>query len=510
MPAMSRPPTVPSADSETAAASSASSSLSTLPASAHPAEQAGNATTTGQARPTRLWATIGLVLGVFLAALESSVVATAMPSVIRDLGGQHLYALPFAVFLLTSTVSSPLWGRASDLLGRKRLYLAGVALFLIGSALSGAATSMAFLVIARAIQGLGAGAVMPLTLTSVGEMYSLQERPRVQAFISGVWGVSALLGPLLGGVLAEHASWRWVFLVNLPFGIPAMLIVWKYLKETVTPQSGRLQIDWLGALLFTLGSGLLVWGLSLSIWWQVGLGLLVLGAAVLVELRHPAPLLPMKSLALKLPNVGLWTNLLGGAAYFGVIAYLPLYAQNVSGNATAGGLILTPMLLGWVMASILCTRLMRVMGLTRQTQLGFVVLPVVFVLMAVFAHAPLIVISVLGFFVGVGMGFAMVSVLLAVQSATPRAELGATTSAMLFARQMGGALGTAGMGLLIGTSAISQGGEALIVGLQRAFILSVVLVAVGLVLALSLRGGGLRGGGLPAAVTRPPGTDTDG
>ena len=444
------------------------------------------------ARPTRLWATTGLVLGVFLAALESSVVATAMPSVIRDLGGQHLYALPFAVFLLTSTVSSPLWGRASDLFGRKRLYLAGVTIFLLGSALCGAANSMAFLVAARALQGLGAGAVMPLTLTSVGEMYTLQERPRVQAFISGVWGVSALLGPLLGGVLAEHASWRWVFLVNLPFGIPAMLIVWKHLPETVVRKAGRVVIDWMGALLFTLGSGLLVWGLSLSVWWQVGAGLAVLLAAVAVELRHPAPLLPMKALAQRLPNVGLWNNMLGGAAYFGVIAYLPLYAQNVSaaggqGSATAGGLILTPMLLGWVLASIICTRLMKVMGLTRQTQLGFVVLPVVFALMAVFAHAPLIVISVLGFFVGVGMGFAMVSLLLAVQAASPREELGATTSAMLFARQMGGALGTAGMGLLIGSSAISAGGAALIGGLQRVFVLSAMLVAIGLLLSLGLK-----------------------
>jgi multidrug resistance protein len=436
---------------------------------------------------SRLLATIGLVLGVFLAALESSVVATAMPSVIKDLGGQHLYALPFAVFLLTSTVSSPLWGRASDILGRKRLYLAGVVLFLLGSVLCGAATSMGFLIAARAFQGLGAGAVMPLTLTSVGEMYTLQERPKVQAFISGVWGVSALIGPLIGGVLAEHVSWRWVFYVNLPFGIPAMLMVWKYLPETVVRRAGKVVIDWAGALLFTLGSGLLVWGLSLSIWWQVGAGLLVLLAAVAVELRHPAPLLPMKALAMRLPNVGLWNNLLGGAAYFGVIAYLPLYAQEVSGSATAGGLILTPMLLGWVLASILCTRTMKVLGLTRQTQIGFVVLPVVFALMAVFAHAPLPVISVLGFFVGTGMGFSMVSLLLAVQSASPKGELGATTSAMLFARQMGGALGTAGMGLLIGSRAIAGGGEALVVGLQRAYILSVVMVAIGLVLALGLK-----------------------
>ncbi|WP_425147965.1 MDR family MFS transporter [Deinococcus sp.] len=449
------------------------------------------------APPARLYATAGLVLGVFLAALESSVVATAMPSVIRDLGGQHLYALPFAVYLLTSTVSSPLWGRASDLLGRKRMYLAGVIVFLLGSALCGAATNMGLLIAFRALQGLGAGAVMPLTLTSVGEMYTLEQRPKVQAFISGVWGVSALVGPLLGGLIAEHFSWRWVFYVNLPFGIPAMLLVWRYLRETVERTGGRLRLDWLGALGFTLGSGLLVWGLSLNIWWQVGLGLLVLAGAVLIELKHPAPLLPIATLGQRLPQVGLWGNLLGGAAYFGVIAYLPLFAQGVTGSATSAGLILTPMLIGWVLASIICTRLIKILGLTRQTQFGFVLLTLVFALMSLFAHAPLLVISVLGFFVGMGMGFSMVSLLLAVQSAAPRRELGATTSAMLFARQMGGALGTAGMGLLIGTAAIQEGGEALVGGLQRTFLLSLLLVALGLGLALSLKGGG------PAASSAP-------
>lgn len=151
------------------------------------------------ARRARQLATTGLILGVFLAALESSVVATAMPSVIADLGGQRMYALPFAVYLLTSTVSSPLWGRTSDVLGRRRLYLVGVVLFLLGSALCGLAQSMGWLVAARALQGLGAGAVLPLTMTVVGETYQLHERGRVQAFISGVWGLSGLLGPLLGG-----------------------------------------------------------------------------------------------------------------------------------------------------------------------------------------------------------------------------------------------------------------------------------------------------------------------
>ncbi|ADV66286.1 MDR family MFS transporter [Deinococcus maricopensis] len=434
----------------------------------------------------RRLATTGLILGVFLAALESTVVATALPSVIRDLGGQHLYALPFAVYLLTSTVTNPLWGRASDLVGRKRLYLIGVVLFLLGSALCGAATSMTLLILARAVQGVGAGAVLPLTLTLVGELYDLRERPRVQAFISGVWGVSGLLGPLAGGLITEHLSWRWVFYVNVPFGLVALLLVWRHLHEHVTRRAAR--IDWVGALLFTLGSGLLVWGLELRAWWQAALGVAVFVSALVLEARHPEPLLPMGNLRQRLPLVGVLNNLLAGAAYFGVIAYLPLYAQGThGGSATAAGAVLTPMLVGWTLASIVGARIMARVSLRRLTILGFVVLVVMFALFAALIHAPLPVVSAVGFFVGTGMGFSMLSLLLAVQQATPKTELGAVTSAVLFARNMGGAIGVAVMAVLIGQAALANGGEALADGLGRALLFGLALVAVACALAFTLR-----------------------
>lgn len=446
---------------------------------------------------TRKLVTFGLILGVFLAALESSVVATAMPSVIRDLGGTHLYALPFAVYLLASTVSSPLWGRASDVLGRKRLYLAGVLLFLLGSALSGASTGMGFLVFGRVVQGLGAGAVLPITLTLIGEMYSLENRARVQGFISGVWGVSGLLGPLLGGLIAEHASWRWVFYLNLPFGIPALLIVARALREA--PKARQpLRLDWPGTILFTLGSGLLVWALEFQLWWLVALSVAVVGVALALEFRHPAPLLPTASLRQRLPRIGVLGNLLGGAAYFGIISYLPLFAQGVSGRgATAAGAILTPALVGWTLTSILGARLIPKVGATLLTRIGFSVLVVVFAAFAVSVHAPLWVISVIGFFAGTGMGFSMLSLLLAVQAATPKAELGAVTSAVLFARNLGGALGVAVMAVLIGAPALASGGAALATGLQRAFWLGLGLVAVAWGLAWRLPSG------QPAPVATP-------
>lgn len=434
----------------------------------------------------RTRATVGLVLGVFLAALESTVVATVMPGVIRDLGGQHLYALPFAVYLLTSTVSSPLWGRASDLLGRKRLYLVGVALFLLGSAACGAATSMGWLIAARALQGLGAGAVQPLTFTIIGELYSMQTRGKVQGFISGAWGVSGLAGPLVGGIIADSAGWRLAFYLCIPFGVLAFALVGRFLREA-RPAASSLQVDWAGAALFTLGSGLAVWGLELGQYGLVVLAVALLAGAFFLEARHPAPLLPLRSLRPRLPRIGVLGNFLAGAAYFGSVAYLPLFAASTSGRATDAGLLLTPLLVGWTLTSILAAQVMNRVGLPRLIVAGFSVLVLAFAAFAALVDAPLWTLGVAGFFAGSGMGFAMFSSLLAVQGATPKEDLGAVTSAILFARTMGGSIGVALMGLLIGEG-VTEGGDALHVGLRRAFLLAFALVLIAWAFALRLRG----------------------
>src|SRR5918992_1397824 len=169
--------------------------------------------------------TVGLLLGMSLGALEATVVGTAMPTVIATLGGLAHYSWVFTAYLLTSTASVPIWGRLSDLYGRRRFFLAGVLVFLIGSALAGAAGSMTQLIVFRAIQGLGAGAIIPLGMTIVGELYSLEERARTQALFSGVWGVASIAGPLVGGYITDALSWRWVFYLNLPFGVLAMIVI---------------------------------------------------------------------------------------------------------------------------------------------------------------------------------------------------------------------------------------------------------------------------------------------
>src|SRR5574339_340450 len=208
-------------------------------------------------RPRRRAITAGLLLGMSLGALEATVVSHAMPTVIAQLGGLAHYSWVFAAYLLTSTASVPIWGRLSDLYGRRRLYLTGIAVFLIGSALSGASTSMTQLIVFRAIQGLGAGAVIPLSMTIVGELYALKERARTQALFSGVWGVASVAGPLVGGYVTDALSWRWVFYLNLPFGFCCMAVI--ALAYPHTRVTRQVQVDWLGAaLLFSGISALLI------------------------------------------------------------------------------------------------------------------------------------------------------------------------------------------------------------------------------------------------------------
>ena len=201
--------------------------------------------------------TAGLLLGMGLAAMEATVVGTAMPTVIATLGGLPHYSWVFSAYLLTSTASVPIWGRFSDLYGRRRMYLSGIAVFLVGSVLSGAATSMTALIAARALQGLGAGAVVPLSMTIVGELYSLAERAHTQALFSGVWGVASIAGPLAGGYITDSLSWRWVFYLNLPFGLLAGLVI--LLAYPKTQHTKTVRVDWLGAaLLFGSISALLM------------------------------------------------------------------------------------------------------------------------------------------------------------------------------------------------------------------------------------------------------------
>lgn len=427
-------------------------------------------------------ATIGLVIGIFLEALEGTVVATAMPTVVNDLGGQHLYALPFSIYLLTQTISAPLWGRVSDLMSRKKLYLAGVVLYLLGSGLSGAAHSMPWLIAMRVVQGLGAGCLLTLTFTLIGEMYELKQRAKVQGYVSGVWGIAGLLGPLAGGLIVDHISWRWVFYLNLPFGIIALVLCVLFL-HTTSEGRGQFRLDIPGTVLLITGAGLLVWGLDQKVLWMTACGVIAIAAALPFELRHPAPLLPMKSLQNVITRSSLLNNLLAGAAYFGAVAYIPLFVQRVAGaDATMAGIVLTPMVVGWTVASILGGRILSRVSLEAINTAGFLLLSVGFVGFVALIHQGIYALAATGFIAGFGMGFGMLTTLLLVQDNSPKEELGAATAAAMYARTIGGALGVSLISLVI-VETIRASSVQLTTEFQRGFFLSFILAFAALVVS---------------------------
>jgi EmrB/QacA subfamily drug resistance transporter len=395
--------------------------------------------------------TAGLLLGMSLGALEATVVGTAMPTVIAQLGGLAHYAWVFSAYLLTSTASIPIWGRLSDLYGRRPMYLTAVALFLVGSLACGAAASMPQLIAARAMQGLGAGGIVPLSMTVMGELYSITERPRVQALFSSMWGVASVLGPLVGGYLTDHLSWRWVFYINVPFALVCMGIMWTAYPAARLRHS--VQVDWLGAALLFAGVSALLVALDAEaaiVPWLAGATVL-LALFAWVESRVAEPILPLTALRSPIMAGTIGVVFLVGFSLFGALAFVPLFVQGVQGGtATEAGQVLTPIFLGWVSMSVISAKATvrfgyRVVARTGGTfiTLGFLGL----MLLTPQSGRTLLFGSCL--VMGVGMGLQMLCLLLAVQHAAPRSQLGIATSLNQFSRSIGAAVGVAMMGAIV-------------------------------------------------------------
>lgn len=417
--------------------------------------------------------TAALLLGMFLAALDVLVVAPAMPSVVADLGGLPLYPWVFSAYLLASTVTAPIFGRLADTYGSKRFYLLGLGLFLLGSASAGAAPTMGVLVAMRAVQGLGAGALISITLTIVGDLYPLRDRARIQGLFSSVWGVASVIGPPVGGALVQHLGWRSVFYLNVPFGLAAAWLVVKRLHEPA--REGRARgFDVPGALALAAGMSLALAALQ-----DVGRGasagptrvvtLTVAGAALLAlfawrERRAAEPLVDptlFRSRLFLAANAG---GFLGFGALYAASAYVPLLVRGVrDGSPQAAGLALTPLSLAWVVAAIVGGRLMLRIGYRLTAGIGTLLIAAGSAGLARLpaASSDLHLYGTLAV-IGAGMGLAMTGFIVAVQGAAPPGRMGIATSSVQFFRSLGGAVGVSVHGAvmlgILGAGARDAGG----------------------------------------------------
>ena len=443
--------------------------------------------------------TAGVMTGMLLAALEATVVGTAMPTIVAALGGLAHYSWVFSAYLLTSTVSVPVWGKLSDLFGRRRLFQIGVLLFLIGSALCGVAQSMTQLIVWRALQGLGAGALVPLAMTIIGDIFTLEERAKMQGLFSGVWGISSVFGPLVGGFITDQLSWRWVFLINLPVGIAAAAIIGFGLVEPKREE--RPTIDYLGATVLTVAVTMLLLvlgeGSSPARLLRPGNLALVASIGVLfaffirVEKRAKDPIVPLELFRNRVVSVSIVVGFLAGIAMFAAITFVPLLAQGVFGaTATQAGSFLTPLMLSWVLASIVGGRLLIRLGSRSLVIAGLVFMIGGFASLATFSHdTPRFVMRIELIFIGTGLGLTMLTLLIAAQHSVPRDQLGITTSLNQFSRSIGGALGVAILGAILaaGLADYTQDPNALVSPEARARIAPADLAALQGELELTLR-----------------------
>jgi len=393
--------------------------------------------------------TIALALSLFMAALEMTVVSTAMPTVVSDLGGIQHYAWVFTAYMVASTITVPIFGKLADLYGRKPILLFGIGLFLVGSVASGLSPSMEWLIAFRTLQGLGAGAMQPVTLTVVGDLYNLEERARVQGLFSGVWGLSGLLGPLAGGFIVRWLSWHWVFYINVPVGLATAGLLVTCFHENIQKQ--RRTLDIAGAVLLALGVVALLLGAQGqgNRWVPLTLAAVLLVAFVLVERKVKEPVIPPSIFTLRPIVIASVSSALFSAAMFGATTYVPLFVQGVlGGTPTQAGGMITPMLVGWPVCSLIAGRLLVKVGFRPLIVGGLGAAGVSTVAMALLLKpgVPLLLPGLAMGVFGMGLGFAATALLIAVQTSVGWEMRGVATASNMFFRTVGGAVGVGAMG----------------------------------------------------------------
>ncbi len=403
--------------------------------------------------------TVAAMLGMFLAAFDQTAVGTAMPSIVRPFGGLALYSWVFAGYQLAFVVTTPVFGRLADLYGRKRVYLAGILGFVGASVLCGMSRSMDQLVLFRLLQGIGGGAVLPIALTIVADLYPIEQRLKIQGIFSSVWGLAAILGPLLGGFLADHVSWRWIFFLNVPAGLIATAIIALAFTDPPAVQAGRL--DYAGIGLLTGASVtlllLLLWGGQAFPWWSLQTaGLAAFFAAMVwllirVERNGEQPFLPFSLFRDRVIAVGTLSGFLLGASMFSAIVYIPLFVQGVVGaTATTAGLVLMPVSVCWTFASIAGGRIALRWGYRPVTAVGMALLVGGFTLLVgLTAQSSVYRVLAPMVMLGTAMGMTATMFMIAMQNAVARSLRGVATSINIFSRNIGSAIGISLQGAVL-------------------------------------------------------------
>jgi EmrB/QacA subfamily drug resistance transporter len=469
-----------------------------------------------------------MMLATLLAALDQTVVATALPQIVTDLHGFRDLSWVVSSFLVAATVTVPLYGKLSDLYGRRRMFVVAISIFLLGSLLCGAAQSMGQLIAFRALQGVGAGGLLPLSQAAIADLFSPRERGRYQGYIGSMWATAAVAGPLLGGSLTDAASWRWIFFINLPLGAIALIVVLRTMRAPAQIREHR--IDWLGAAVLSVAIGCLLlactWGGTTYPWGSpevlaTGIaGLVLAGVFVAIEQRVVEPLLPLSLFRDRIFAVSAAGGFVVGAIILAVSIYVPVFSQGVQQiSATSSGVILIPFSLGWVAAATVTGQLISRTGRYRLFPIvGSVFILAGLVLLAFLrvGSAPVAVAAIL-VVTGIGMGMTFQPYIIATQNAVAVQNLGIATATIQFFRSMGGSLAVAALGTLLAnhlasdlraelganasrvdTNRLLSGGSvpaglsdgvrhALDSALHDVFVASIPLGVVALVLALALR-----------------------
>ena len=401
---------------------------------------------------------ISLMLTTGLVAIDSTILATAVPSIVSDLGGFTLFPWLFSVYLLAQAVTVPVYAKLADTVGRKPIILLGISLFLLGSLLCAFAWSMPALIAFRAIQGLGAGAVQPMAITIAGDIYTVAERAKTQGYLASVWAVSSVVGPTLGGVFSEFLSWRWIFLVNIPLCLLAGWMLIRHFHEKVEHRSHR--VDYAGAILLTLGLTSLIlavleggqawsWSSPQSII-AFGFGALAIGAFIAVERRAAEPILPLWVFSRRLLLTTTCVALGVGAILIGLTSYVPTYLEGALGvSPLISGLALAALTIGWPISASLSGRFYLRIGFRSTVLLGLVFAIVGATILVIFAATPMLpVVAAACFVIGLGLGLVATPSLIAAQSSVPWNERGVVTGTNMFARSIGSAVGVAIFGAI--------------------------------------------------------------